>query len=309
MRVLVTGGAGFIGSEVVKQLIEAKHEPIVVDDLTQGHVKAVPVPVVRCDIANFQHLRSVFALMKPEAVIHLAALVSVSDSVSKPGDYWRTNVVGTLNVLDCMIEQNLRTLVFASSAAVYGDFYGAACEHYPCTPTNPYAQSKLMAEQMIQSYGIDATCFRFFNVGGAGEDHDPETHLIPNVCRALRGQPLNVYGFDYPTKDGTALRDYVHVSDIARAHIMALGRPGFNVYNLGNGCGFTCLELVRAVEVAAGETIPIVMCGRRPGDIPGFIADYSKAYAELGWQPKCDLETIARDAVAWSLAHPEGYDD
>lgn len=322
MRVLVTGGAGYIGSVVVEQLLARGAEVVVLDNFRQGHAKAVVgAEIIHCDVyAQEPDLRAHMMRNRPEAVIHLAALVSVEDSVKHPVHYYEDNLMGTFHVLDAMRRARVPRLVYASSAAVYGDLPGqVVTEAAIPMPVNVYGETKLWGELMCRDfarqYGWTGYAFRFFNVAGAternGEYHSPETHLFPCVLQAaLENLPIQVYGTDWPTKDGTALRDFIHVSDIARALVEAChtDRKGFGVYNLGTGQAYTVKEVISAIERASGRTIPIDPQPRRTGDVVGLWADPQKALGELGWRPIYALEDMARSAWAWASAHPEGYD-
>lgn len=320
MKVLVTGGAGYIGSVVCEQLVARGDTVSVVDNFYQGHREAVRGCglVIHADIRSASYLKDIFADIVPDAVIHLAALVAVEDSVRLPGLYYAVNGMGTLNVLEAMAAAGTHRLVFASSAAVYGNLPpDPVDEGHPVAPLHSYGQTKSWGEQMAKAFAfahdMSATCFRFFNVAGAtaqhGEWHNPETHLVPAIVgAAMSGEPVTIYGSDYRTRDGTALRDFIDVRDIARAHIAALDAPrGCRVYNLGSGAGYTCLEVVKAVAKASRRKIETIMAPRRAGDIAGMVADASKAQRELGWIPQYTLMDIAQGAWDWAWAHPGGY--
>ena len=322
MRVLVTGGAGYIGSVVASQLVEAGHETVVFDDLSKGHRGAVP------EGARLVHGNLMDAGFTLEAlsegfdgVLHFAALSLVGESVERPEIYYRNNVCGTLNLLEAMRETGIGRLVFSSTAAVYGEPEEVPIrETAPTLPTNPYGSSKLTVDRLIgavsEARGLAATSLRYFNVAGAGgrfgEDHDPETHLIPLVLKAAaEGSSVKVFGTDYPTRDGTAVRDYIHVEDLGRAHLLALeaAEPGeHSVYNLGNGAGFSVREVVEVARRVTDEGIDAVEAPRRAGDPPALVASSEKIRADLGWEPeKPELETMISDAWAWMRDHPEGY--
>jgi UDP-glucose 4-epimerase len=322
VRVLVTGGAGYIGSVVASQLVEAGHETVVFDDLSKGHRGAVPegVRLVHGNLrdAGFTHE----ALSQGyDGVLHFAALSLVGESVERPEIYYRNNVCGTLNLLEAMREAGTGRLVFSSTAAVYGEPEEVPIpERAPALPTNPYGSSKLAVDRLIgavsEARGLAATSLRYFNVAGAGgrfgEDHHPETHLIPLVLKAAsEGSSVKVFGTDYPTRDGTAVRDYIHVEDLGRAHLLALeaAEPGeHSVYNLGNGAGFSVREVVEAARRVTGEGIDAVEAPRRAGDPPALVASSEKIRADLGWEPeKPELETMISDAWAWMRDHPKGY--
>ena len=323
MKLLVTGGAGYIGSVVAAQLLEAGHEVVVLDNLTRGHRGALPAgsALVEADLEDASATRAALA-DGFDAVLHFAALALVAESVAQPERYWRTNVGGTLNLLDAMRAAGVERLVFSSTCATYGDPDTIPiAEEAPERPTNPYGASKLAVDRMISdhcaAHGLGAVSLRYFNVAGAagphGEDHDPETHIVPNVLRVALGQRehVEVYGTDYPTPDGTAVRDYIHVEDLATAHLLALDaiRPARHaILNLGNGAGFSVNQVVETARSVTGHPIPTVEAPRRPGDPPELVAASQRIRAELGWEPrKPALEEIVADAWAWHQAHPDGY--
>ena len=327
MKLLVTGGAGYIGSVVALQLVEAGHEVTVLDDLSKGHERALPegASFVRKDLLDRKGLSQV---LTPgyDGVLHFAALSLVAESVEQPGRYYRTNVAGTLNLLEAMRVAGAPCLVFSSTAAVYGEPEETPIPETALThPINPYGGSKLAADQLIgffaQAHELRATSLRYFNVAGAsgalGEDHDPETHLIPLVLKVALGKrdSVEIFGTDYPTADGTAIRDYIHVEDLARAHLLSLeaageAKPGeHRVYNLGNGAGFSVREVVETARRVTGRTLKVVEAPRRAGDPPVLVASSKKIREELGWVPeKPDLEDIISDAWEWMLKHPHGYE-
>jgi UDP-glucose 4-epimerase len=326
VKLLVTGGAGYIGSVVALQLVEAGHEITVLDDLSKGHERAVPegASFVRGGLLDGEALSQV---LTPgyDGVLHFAALSLVAESVEQPGRYYRTNVAGTLNLLDAMRAAGVPRLVFSSTAAVYGEPEEVPIpETAPTRPTNPYGGSKLAVDQLIgfytRAHGLRSTSLRYFNVAGAsgalGEDHDPETHLIPLVLRAALGEgPVKIFGTDYPTADGTAVRDYIHVEDLAWAHLLALeaadeANSGEHcVYNLGNGTGFSVREVVEAARRVTGRRIESVEAPRRGGDPPVLVASSALIREELGWIPeKPGLEAMISDAWKWMLEHPRGYE-
>ncbi|QVQ49978.1 UDP-glucose 4-epimerase GalE [Spiractinospora alimapuensis] len=308
MRVLVTGGAGYIGSVVTKLLAEAGHDVVVLDDLSTGHADAVPVgvPLVRADVRDAGE-----TVRGPvDAVVHLAAKSLVSESTTDPEAYWRTNVAGTLALLDATAGWGTRRLVVSSTAAVYGDPVSTPIrETDPAVPTNPYGASKLAVDHMVSSwaeaYDLGVVSLRYFNVagawGGLGERHTPETHLIPSLLRAAYEgtEPARIHGTDYPTRDGTAVRDYLHVVDLADAHLRALDRaePGrFRAINLGSGTGHTVREILDAVRRVTGEALPSVAGPRRHGDPAVLVASNDRAWAELDWTPRRGLEETIGDA-------------
>ena len=323
MRFLVTGGAGYIGSVVASQLVEAGHETVVLDDLSKGHREAVPegARLVRGSLMDAGFARETLA-EGFDGVLHFAALSLVGESVEHPERYYRNNVCGTLNLLEAMREAGTGRLVFSSTAAVYGEPEEVPIkETSPTLPTNPYGSSKLAVDRLIGDVcgarGLAATSLRYFNVAGAsgrfGEDHHPETHLIPLVLKAAaEGSSVKIFGTDYPTRDGTAVRDYIHVEDLGRAHLQALEAAGpgeHSVYNLGNGSGFSVREVVEAARRVTGKRIDAVEAPRRAGDPPMLVASSERIRADLGWRPeKPGLEAMISDAWAWMRDHPNGYE-
>jgi UDP-glucose 4-epimerase len=323
VRVLVTGGAGYIGSVVASQLVEAGHETTVLDDFSKGHREAVPegARLVHGNLMDAGFVRETLSAGF-DGVLHFAALSLVGESVEQPERYYRNNVCGTLNLLEAMGEAGIGQLVFSSTAAVYGEPEEVPIEETaPTVPTNPYGTSKLAVDRLIgavcEARRLAATSLRYFNVAGAsgrfGEDHHPETHLIPLVLEAAsEGSTVKIFGTDYPTRDGTAVRDYIHVEDLGRAHLLALeaSEPGeHSVYNLGNGAGFSVREVVETARRATGKSIDAVEAPRRAGDPPVLVASSERIQADLGWRPeKPDLETMISDAWAWMRDHPHGYE-
>jgi UDP-glucose 4-epimerase len=324
VKVLVTGGAGYIGSVVGSQLAAAGHETVVFDDFSRGHAEAVPeeARLVRGDLLDAGLVNETLA-EGFDGVLHFAALSLVGESVQEPERYYRNNVGGTLNLLEAMRESGVGKLVFSSTAAVYGEPESVPItETDPALPTNPYGSSKLAVDRLIGAVagarGLAATSLRYFNVAGAsgrfGEDHHPETHLIPLVLRAAaEGTSVKVFGTDYPTRDGTAVRDYIHVEDLGRAHLLALeaAEAGeHRVYNLGNGSGFSVREVVEAARSVTGRSIEAVEAPRREGDPPALVAASDRIRSDLGWEPqKPGLEAMISDAWAWMQDHPRGYDE
>jgi UDP-glucose 4-epimerase len=323
MKLLVTGGAGYIGSIVASHLLAAGHEVVVLDNLERGHREAVPdgAELVVLDLLERDRLGELLA-DGFDGALHFAALALVAESVSNPERYWRTNVGGTLNLLEAMAEGDVPRLVFSSTCAVYGQPDEVPIpETAPPRPINSYGASKLAVDEMIghfcRAHGLGAVSLRYFNVAGAsgalGEDHEPETHLIPNIFRAAVGQNpyVEIFGTDYPTPDGTAIRDYIHIDDLAEAHLLALdaARGGeHQVFNLGNGTGFSVREVIAAVRSVTGADIPTRESARRPGDPPMLVAASERIRAELGWEArKPGLEQIVADAWAFAQAHPHGY--
>jgi UDP-glucose 4-epimerase len=322
MKLLVTGGAGYLGSIVAHHLLEGGHEVVVLDSLYRGHRDAVPEAArfVQADLLDAGATRDALA-DGFDGVVHLAALALVAESVAHPERYYRGNVVGTLNLLDAMRDAGVANLVFSSTCATYGEpDVVPMTEDLPTNPVNAYGASKLAVDRMLadesRAHGLAATSLRYFNVAGAhgrfGEDHDPETHLIPLVLRAAAGtaEHARILGTDYPTEDGTAVRDYIHVEDLAVAHVLALehNTPGVHrIYNLGSGHGYSVREVIEAARRVTGKEIPAVEDGRRPGDPPALVASAERAKAELGWEPTKGLDEMIRDAWTWTQANPAGY--
>jgi UDP-glucose-4-epimerase GalE len=318
MRVLVTGGAGYIGSQTAKALARAGHEPVVLDNLATGHRKAVKWgPFIQGDVGNKEFLERVFKDHQIEAVLHFAASLLVGESMTNPQKYFWNNVVNTLVLLDTMKACDVKYIVFSSSAAVYGNPEKVPIpEDHPKNPVNPYGESKLSMERSIHwygvAYGIRGVALRYFNAAGAdlegelGEEHDPETHLIPLVIKAALGQapPVNIFGTDYPTPDGTAIRDYIHVVDLADAHVRALeyltaGGESTEL-NLGTGEGHSVREVVAGVAKLCGGRVPCKDAPRRAGDSAILIADPARALEVLRWRARySDLDTIIQSAWKW----------
>jgi UDP-arabinose 4-epimerase len=325
MRILVTGGAGYIGSHTSKLLARAGYVPIVYDNLSRGHRAAAKWgPLLVGDVGDRAQLLAALRYHKIEAVLHFAALAYVGESMRDPGLYFRNNVTSTLVLLEAMREANVPWLVFSSSCATYGELkYTPTDESHSQIPLSPYGQTKLFAEQAIQWYeslcGLRCVCLRYFNAAGAdpdgeiGEDHDPETHLVPMTIDAALGErpALDVYGSDYPTPDGTAVRDYVHVTDLGAAHLQALeylfeGGQGHLAVNLGAGRGYSVREVIDAVGKISGRTVPFRLVARRPGDPPSMIADTKRAKDVLRWTPEySDIEMIVSTALLWRLKRAE----
>jgi UDP-glucose 4-epimerase len=321
MRTVVTGGAGYIGSVVAKQLLAAGHDVVVLDDLSRGHAAAVPSGAAHADVSLLDGDALAAPLEGVDAVLHFAALALVAESVEHPERYWRNNVAGTLNLLDAMRAAGIRRLVFSSTCATYGEPETVPIpEDEPTAPVNAYGASKLAVDLMIRdecrAHGLAAASLRYFNVAGAsgelGEDHEPETHLIPLILHAAAGarERISVFGTDYPTRDGTAVRDYIHIEDLGEAHLLALDRlvaGEHRVYNLGTGDGYTVREVIEAARRVTGREIPVRDEGRRAGDPPELVAANARARAELGWEPRRGLDEMIGDAWAWQQAHPQGY--
>lgn len=316
--VLVTGGAGYIGSHACKALAQAGYLPVAFDNLVYGHRWAVRWgPLEVGDIADRARLDAVIAQYRPVAVMHFAAFSYVGESVSDPGKYYRNNVAGTLTLLEAMRDHGIDRLIFSSTCATYGvPMEIPISEAHPQAPINPYGASKWMIERMLADFGaahgLRSVALRYFNAAGAdpegeiGEDHDPETHLIPLVLDAAAGRRphITVFGEDYDTPDGTCIRDYIHVTDLADAHVLALraldaGEPGA-AYNLGNGLGFSVQEVIDHAREVTGLKVPVIAGPRRPGDPPRLVGDARRATTELGWQPRyADLDRIIETAWQW----------
>jgi len=323
MNVLVTGGAGYIGSVCVEELLNAGHRVTVLDNLTEGHRSAVDsrAAFVHGCLSDAAALTQALADCRAEAVMHFAANALVGESMQNPGKYFRNNVASGLNLLEAAVTHGVKKFVFSSTCATYGPPERVPMtEDLPQRPINPYGESKLMFEKMLLWYqrvhGLEFIAFRYFNAAGAsakfGEHHRIETHLIPNVLKVTLGQAAQceIYGADYPTPDGTCIRDYIHVADLAQAHILGLapGRSGF--YNLGNGDGCSVREVISTCESVTGKVIPAAEKPRRPGDPPKLVASAEKAIRELGWKPRFPkLADIVAAAWAWHQSHPTGYPD
>lgn len=316
--ILVTGGAGFVGSHTCKALARAGFRPVVYDNLSNGIADAVRWgPLEVGDLADTDRLAAIFAQYRPAAIIHFAAFIEAGVSVREPGRFYENNVTGTLSLLGAMVQAGCDRIVFSSTAAVYGDpLHIPIAEDHPLLPVNPYGRSKLMVENILAdlatAHGLRAVVLRYFNASGAdpegelGENHQPETHLIPLVLQAALGQrpDIAIFGSDYDTKDGTCIRDYVHVADLADAHVLALrrllaGGTGLTA-NLGTGRGFSVAEVVKAVEHVTGLPVPVRRADRRPGDPAILVADSRLARTELGWHPRfTDIADHIRHATAW----------
>jgi UDP-glucose 4-epimerase len=346
MRVLVTGGAGYIGSVVAEELLQAGHQVVVFDNLSRGHREAVPknAELIVGELADRNHLDQVFRLRAVDAVMHFAALIEAGESMKAPEKFFRNNTANALTLLEAMLAAGVKHFVFSSTAALYGDPERTPiAEDDPLRPTNAYGESKLMVERMLawfhQIHGLHYSSLRYFNAAGAsrpdqGEAHQPETHLIPRILEVAlgRAEHVKIFGTDYPTPDGTCVRDYIHVSDLAHAHLLALralcpaetgqapsphGRStlegarensGPLIYNLGNGEGFSVRQVVEVARKVTGHPIPVIESPRRAGDPAVLIASSEKIRRELGWQPKFpDLKTIVESAWQWHRARPDGY--
>lgn len=326
MKVLVTGGAGYIGSITAEMLMKAGHAVVIVDNLSKGHRSAVPQGAlfIEEDVRAIAPIETLLRENAIECVMHFSASSLVGESMKVPGAYFANNVDGVRNLLDGMVATGVRRFIFSSTAATYGQ-----PDQVPITeaasvqPTNPYGESKAICERMLYWYreihGVDYAALRYFNAAGAskehGEDHDPETHLIPLALEAVTGEreSLAIFGNDYPTPDGTCVRDYIHVEDLARAHILALMKLGDlseTVFNLGNGSGYSVREVIASVEQVTGKTVPVQDAPRRAGDPAILVASSARATSVLGWQPaKPALDDIIRDAWDWKQRFPKGYGD
>ncbi len=324
MRVLVVGGAGYIGSVTVAELLSAGHEVVVFDSLVTGHAEAVSpgAELVVGDLADSGLLDDVFGRRTFDGVVYYAGFIAAGESMRDPGKYFLNNVGHLINLLNTMVKHHVLRFVFSSSAGVYGEPDKTPIdEDAPLAPVNPYGESKAVAERMLRWYdsqcGLRYVSLRYFNAAGAtevlGEDHRPETHLIPVVLEVAAGKmrSLQLYGTDYPTPDGTCIRDYVHVSDLAQAHSLALERTrkGSAVYNVGNGQGFSNGEVIETARRVTGHPIPVREAPRREGDPAVLVASATKVKEELGWEPRFpDLESIIESAWRWHQAHPTGYE-
>ena len=327
MRLLVLGGAGYIGSHTALELIKKGHEVIVVDNLVTGYEKAVPDKAVfyQGDIRNFDFLDNLFKTEKIDAVIHFAAYSLVGESVTNPLKYYDNNLYGTKVLLEAMIKNNVNKIVFSSTAATYGEPENIPIlESDRTCPTNPYGETKLAMEKMFhwasKAHGLSYVSLRYFNACGAdatgqiGEAHNPESHLIPLVLQVPNGkrESVSIYGTDYDTPDGTCIRDYIHVTDLAEAHILAveyLANGGeSDIFNLGNGVGYSVREVIETARNVTGHLIPATEVPRRAGDPARLVASGEKAKRVLGWEPKIkQLDEIIASAWKWHKAHPEGY--
>ncbi len=328
MNILVAGGAGYIGSHTTKRLKEAGHHPVIYDNLSRGHkvvADILKVPLVAADLNDRATLLATLREHKIDGVMHFAAYAYVGESVSDPLMYYRNNVATTIAVLETMAEAKVNRFVFSSTCATYGDPDSVPItEEQRKLPVSPYGRSKLMVEQILADNGVANKAFmfaalRYFNASGCaldgsiGEDHDPEPHIIPVVLQALAGiRPgITVFGTDYPTQDGTNVRDYIHVEDLAEAHLLAMEKlsPGAPIYlNLGTGKGFSVKEIIQSAEKVTGKKVPVTYGPRRSGDAIALYADPSKAKAVLGWEAKLkDPEVIIRSAWNWFSKHPKGY--
>eukprot|EP00761_Pharyngomonas_kirbyi_P006769 gb/GECH01006777.1/.p1 GENE.gb/GECH01006777.1/~~gb/GECH01006777.1/.p1 ORF type:complete len:337 (+),score=90.47 gb/GECH01006777.1/:1-1011(+) len=330
VKVLVCGGAGYIGSHVVKHLLDdTKHELVVVDDFSKGHSKSLPQDAtVECgDIRDIEFLNRVFSKHKPEVVVHLCAFIAVGESCADPLQYYDNNVVGSIRLLQVMHKHNVKYFVFSSTAALFGTPERTPIqENDTIKPESPYGDTKACIENLLKwcdtAYGIKSVNLRYFNACGAhesgtiGEDHHPETHLLPIVLQVALGQREKVYifGDDYDTPDGTCVRDYIHVSDLADAHIKAIEylfeKSGESAnFNLGNGKGYSVKEVIESCRRITGHSIPAEMSARRAGDPPVLVAGSQRAEEVLGWRPRYNLDEIIASAWKWHNSNPQGYND
>ncbi|MBI3682206.1 MAG: UDP-glucose 4-epimerase GalE [Acidobacteria bacterium] len=327
MKILVVGGAGYIGSAVTGQLLEAGHRTVLFDNLSRGHRAAIPADaeLVIGDLGDADTLDRLFLSHRFDAVMHFAALIEAGESMQTPAVYFRNNTGNSIHLLEALIRHNVGRFLFSSTAALYGNpEYTPIDETHPLAPTNAYGESKLLVERMLdwlhRLNGLRYASLRYFNAAGAvspdrGEDHRPESHLIPLTLRVALGQreQISIFGTDYPTPDGACVRDYIHVSDLASAHVLALdalaGHPKL-IYNLGNGRGFSVREVIETARKVTGRPIPAAECPRRPGDSAVLVASSEKIRKELGWAPKHpSLEEIIGSAWEWHRRHPTGYGD
>jgi UDP-glucose 4-epimerase len=324
MRVLVSGGAGYIGSVVVRELIASGDEAIVLDNLSQGHRAAVSddATFFKVDLADRQALDEIMAVSRPDAIMHFASFTLVGESMEKPFKYLGENLSNGLNLIQSAITYGVRRFILSSTANLFGEpLEMPISDAAPIRPGSPYGESKYMLERVLhwmdEIYGMRYGLLRYFNACGAaapdqGEDHDPETHLIPLVLQVALGQreKIVIYGDDYDTPDGSCVRDYVHVTDLANAHLLTLRAldDGSRIYNLGNGRGFSVREVIETARKVTGQPIPAEVGPRRPGDPATLVAASDKIRRELGWQPQyADLEAIIESAWQWHSQHPEGY--
>ena len=321
MKILVAGGAGYIGSVTTQMLCDADHQVVVFDNLERGYRRAVDprAHFIQGDLRNKQDIQSALEIEQPDAIIHFAAYIEVGESMKEPLPFFENNITGSLNLMHAMIETGCKKLIFSSTCATYGTPQKIPMdESLPQHPESVYGESKLVCEKIFQwaeqIHGIECVFLRYFNACGAtdayGEAHIPESHLIPLILQVAedKREKIYIFGDDYETKDGTCVRDYIHVKDLAQAHILAL-KPGISgAYNLGNGSGYTVKEVIEVCRNVTGHPIPVETHPRREGDCTVLVADATKAHDELGWDPQYpDLETIVKTAWAWHQAHPNGY--
>ncbi|MFH1223068.1 MAG: UDP-glucose 4-epimerase GalE [Pseudomonadota bacterium] len=326
-EILITGGAGYIGSHTILELIKTDHKPVIVDNLSTGHQQSVlGGTFYNCDLSDTEQLKKIFAKHKIDTIMHFGANCYIGESVVNPHKYFKNNVGNTINLLGVMLEAEVKKIIFSSSAAIYGNPVQLPMdEHHPQHPCNPYGMSKLFIEQIINTYenayGIKHIYLRYFNAAGAdletriGEDHYPETHIIPLLIQTAMGvkKQFTVFGADYNTKDGTCIRDYVHVGDVARAHIKAMQyldqTKTSNEFNLGYSIGYSVKEIINRVEKITGKKIPVEYSERREGDPAVLIASYEKAKDILEWEPRHDIDSIIQTAWDWYKKYPKGFKD
>ncbi len=323
MNILVTGGAGYIGSICVEQLLAAGHQVTVFDNLTEGHRLAVDpgAKLIVGDLQNREEIAAAVREVRPEAAMHFAAHALVGESMENPSKYFRNNVSAGINLLDALVDNGVKKIVFSSTCATFGPPDRLPIdETLPQNPINPYGESKLLFEKILRWYdsihGLKFVALRYFNAAGAtekyGEDHRIETHLIPNVLKVALGQKTHVeiFGTDYETPDGTCVRDYIHILDLAQAHMLALNTTDSAYYNLGTGGGTSVREIIASCERVTGKKITVIEKPRRPGDPARLIAGSDKIQGALGWKPKFQsIDTIIQSAWTWHVRHPEGYGD
>ena len=323
MRIFLTGGAGYIGSVCSELLLNEGHEVAIFDNLSEGHRRAVDsrANFIRGDLADRVQIEAALSSTRPDAVMHFAAYALVPESMCDPSKYFRNNIANGLNLLDAMVATGVQRIIFSSTCAIFGPPERVPIDEtaHP-RPVSPYGESKLTFEKILRWYdeihALKFVSLRYFNAAGAtenlGEDHRPETHLIPNVLKVALGQSPNVeiYGTDYATPDGTCIRDYIHIVDLARAHILALGAAASGFYNLGTGGGSSVREVIAACRKITGCKIATIEKPRRPGDPPRLIASSEKIKKELGWQPQFQsLDSIVESAWKWRLKFPDGYEE
>lgn len=322
LNILVVGGAGYIGSHMVKHLLDAGHQAVTLDSLVNGHRDAVlGGSFIHADLASRNQLTDVFQTHRFDCVMHFASFIQVGESVRDPAKYYRNNVANTQNLLDAMVEHGVRNFIFSSTAAIFGEpRHTPIDEAHPKVPINPYGRGKLMVEDMLadydRAYGLKSVCLRYFNAAGAhpdgllGERHDPETHLIPLVLQTASGRraAISVFGDDYATPDGTCIRDYIHVMDLCQAHLLAVQRlldgDTSDAYNLGNGAGFSIIEVIESARRITGRKITVDYASRREGDPAILVADATRARQSRNWQPRyAELDVIIAHAWQWETKH------
>ena len=324
MNILVTGGAGYIGSATSEALIQAGHSVTVFDSLVTGHRAAVPVGAkfIHANLEDSHSLAETLTKGKFDAIMHFAAFIEAGESMKDPGKFFRNNFVNSLNLMEAAVQTGVKRLVFSSTAAVYQSSEEPLTEDSPIGPTNVYGHTKLMTEQALEwyrgIYGLHFAALRYFNACGAlpgrGEAHQPESHLIPRILQIALGQAgsATIFGTDYPTPDGTCIRDYIHIADLVSAHLLALDALGSKdrmIYNIGSGNGFSVREVIGTARQVTGHAIPVVEAPRRPGDSARLVASPAKIKSELGWSPRfTNMQDILSSAWEWHKAHPDGYE-